>query len=150
MKAALMGMTGICLAVGASLFVSHAQDAPKPQSSVWDGVYTTEQADHGKSLYNDNCVSCHGADLAGTEMSPALAGGEFLSKWNSHNLGTLFTTIHDTMPEGNAGTLSPEASRDALAYILSVNGFPSGKTELPLDSDKLAQIRIDATKPAAH
>lgn len=150
MKAVLRGMTGFCLAVGVSLFVSHAQDAPRPQSSVWDGVYTAEQANHGKSLYNDNCMSCHGADLAGTEMSPALTGSEFLTKWNSRTLGALFTTIHDTMPEGNAGTLSPEVSRDTLAYILSVNGFPSGKTDLPQESDKLSQIRIDASKPGAH
>ncbi len=150
MKAALAGVAGFCLAAGISLYASHAQDAPQPQSSVWDGVYTAEQADHGKSLYNDNCMSCHGADLAGTEMSPALTGSEFLTRWNSRTLGALFTTIHDTMPEGNAGTMSPKASRDTLAYILSANGFPVGKTELPQESDKLAQIRIDAAKPAAH
>jgi mono/diheme cytochrome c family protein len=150
MNAKLMGITSFCMAVGVSLFAVHAQDAPKPQSSVWDGVYTAEQANHGKSLYNDNCMSCHGSDLTGTEVSPALTGSEFLSKWNSRTLDTLFTTIHDTMPEGNAGTLSPEADRDTLAYILSVNGFPAGKTELPQESDKLSQIRIDASKPGAH
>jgi len=144
-------MTGLCLAVGVSLFVSHAQDAPKTQSSVWDGVYTSEQASHGQSLYNDNCVSCHGPDLAGTEMSPvALAGDTFRAKWNGKTVGALFTKIHDTMPQGNAGGLSVEVYRDTLAYILSANGYPAGKTALPQESDTLAQIRIDATKPDAH
>lgn len=151
MKATLVGMTSLCLAAGVSLLVLHAQDAPKQQSSVWDGVYTVEQANHGRSLYNDNCVSCHGPDLAGTEMSPvALTGDKFLSKWNGATVGALFDKIHDTMPAGNAGGLSREVYADTLAYILSVNGFPSGKTELPQQTDKLSQIRIDASKPGPH
>ena len=46
--------------------------------------------------------------------------------------------------------LSRDADRDILAYILSVNAIPAGKTELTDQSDKLSQIRMDASKPAAH
>ena len=47
--------------------------------SVWDGVYTDEQAKRGTPLYSQFCASCHGPDLTGGEMAPALAGGDFSS-----------------------------------------------------------------------
>ena len=46
--------------------------------SSWSGVYTTAQAAAGEKIYSDKCASCHGADLAGIERAPALAGGTFL------------------------------------------------------------------------
>ena len=48
--------------------------------TVWDGIYTDEQADRGESLYQDACASCHGQDLSGGQMVPELIGGEFT--WN--------------------------------------------------------------------
>ena len=44
-----------------------AQEATR---SVWDGVYTEEQAGRGKPLYNQHCASCHADTLMGGEMSP--------------------------------------------------------------------------------
>ena len=45
--------------------------------SVWDGVYTDEQAKRGAPLYSQYCASCHGAELTGGEMAPALVGSDF-------------------------------------------------------------------------
>ena len=33
--------------------------------SVWDGVYTEEQAKRGEELYRKECASCHGYTLVG-------------------------------------------------------------------------------------
>jgi mono/diheme cytochrome c family protein len=150
MRATPAGITGLCLTVGISLFALYGQESPKPRASVWDGVYTVEQASRGHSLYNDNCFSCHGADLAGDEENPAIAGSEFLTKWNGRTVDDLFEKIQRTMPSGHAGTLSRDATRDILAYILSANAIPAGKAELPQESDKLSQIRLDGSKPAAQ
>ncbi|MEN9932217.1 MAG: hypothetical protein RIS17_790, partial [Pseudomonadota bacterium] len=49
-----------------------AQDAGK---SVWQGIYTTEQADRGSAVYAQRCGACHGAALNGTGEAPALIGG---------------------------------------------------------------------------
>ena len=127
------------LLVGALL----AQEASK---SVWDGVYTEEQAGRGQALYNKHCASCHADTLTGGEMSPPLAGGEFLSNWNGLTLGDLFERIRTTMPQNNAGKLSREVNADILAYILSVNKFPAGKAELPHQTEFLKEIRIDTEK----
>lgn len=160
MRATSVGITSLCLAAGISLFALYGQEAPKTQTSVWDGVYTAEQASHGQSLYNDTCFACHGADLMGSDLAgvdPAgnnvirpLAGGKFLTKWNGRSLDELLNKIQTTMPSGNPGALSRDADRDIVAYILSVNAIPAGKTELTDQSDKLSLIRMDASKPGAR
>jgi len=120
-----------------------AQEASK---SVWDGVYTEAQAGRGKPLYNQHCASCHADNLMGGEMSPPLVGGEFLSNWNGLTLGELFERIRTSMPQNNPGKLSREVNADITAYILSVNKFPAGKTDMPHSAEFLRDIRIESEK----
>ena len=42
-----------------------AQDAGK---SVWQGIYTPEQADRGGGVYAQRCGACHGAKAEGDEQ----------------------------------------------------------------------------------
>jgi mono/diheme cytochrome c family protein len=116
------------------------------QRSIWDGVYTAEQAKRGQERYNAQCASCHGDTLAGGESAPPLSGGEFLSTWNGLTIGDLFDRTRATMPQNKPGSLTREAAAEILAYILSVNQFPAGKAELPQSSETLREIRIDAIK----
>jgi mono/diheme cytochrome c family protein len=120
-----------------------AQDATR---SVWDGVYTEEQANRGQGLYNQHCASCHADTLTGGEMSPPLAGGDFLANWNGLTLGELFDRIRTTMPQNKPGKLSREVNADITAFILNFNKFPSGKTELPHATEFLKEIRIESEK----
>jgi mono/diheme cytochrome c family protein len=129
--------------LGAVVSSLHAQSA----KTVWDGVYTQEQAKEGQGLYNESCSSCHGDTLMGGESAPALAGGEFLSNWNGLTLGDLFERIRTTMPQNRPGSLSREKNAAILAYMLSVSQFPAGKTALPQQKEVLDQIKIVASKP---
>lgn len=133
------------IAIAAALLIAllGAQEATR---SVWDGVYTQEQAERGRPLYNQHCSSCHADTLMGGEMSPPLVGGEFLSNWNGLTLGDLFERIRTTMPQNKAVKLSREVNSDITAYILSVNKFPAGKTELAHSAEFLKDIRIEAEK----
>lgn len=133
----------IVLAGALLIALASAQEATR---SVWDGVFTQEQADRGRPLYNQHCASCHADTLMGGEMSPPLVGGEFLSNWNGLTLGDLFERIRTSMPQNKPGTLSREVNADITAYILSVNKFPVGKTELPHSAEFLRDIRIDSEK----
>jgi len=119
-----------------------AQDAPP--RSVWDGVYTEEQARRGQALYNQHCMACHGDSLAGGEQAPPLAGGEFLSNWNGLTLGDLFERIRTSMPLNNPQSLNRETNAVILAYILSVNRFPAGPAELSNRTEVLRLIRLEA------
>jgi cytochrome c len=115
--------------------------------SVWDGVYTPGQAKRGASLYANECASCHGAALNGGESAPPLAGGEFFSNWNGLTVGDLFERIRVSMPADNPGKLTREQDADILAFMLSMNQFPEGKTELEHRTEVLKQIRFEVAKP---
>ena len=123
---------------------------PAPESrSVWDGVYTEEQAKRGEPLYRKECASCHGDMLTGGESAPPLTGGVFLANWNGLTMGDLFDRIRKTMPQTNPGRLTRQQDADILAFMLSVNKFPSGNTELYRQSEMLKEIRFESAKPAA-
>ena len=122
-----------------------AQDTPS--RSVWDGVYTQEQAQRGQPLYNQHCMACHGGSLTGGEQAPALSGGEFLANWNGLTVGDLFDRIRTSMPLNNPQSLNRETNAAILSYILSVNRFPTGQVELPSRSEVLKLIRLEAERP---
>jgi mono/diheme cytochrome c family protein len=127
---------------------THLQ-APEAQTtkSVWDGVYTEEQAKRGGALYRQWCASCHGPELEGGEMAPGLVGGGFTSNWNGLTIGDIFDRTRTTMPQDSPGALSREQVADVTAFILSMNKFPTGSAELSTQSEMLKQIKFEATKP---
>jgi mono/diheme cytochrome c family protein len=111
--------------------------------SVWDGVYTRQQANRGQATYREVCLKCHGENLGGGEAGPPLAGEEFLRKWNGKTVGDLSGVIIKTMPADDPGNLSSREYSDMVAYILSVNEFPAGQKELDRDVAALNEIRIE-------
>jgi mono/diheme cytochrome c family protein len=129
--------------------VHQAQEPATTTRSVWDGVYTQEQAKRGEELYRKECASCHGDTLIGGGGASPLAGGAFLSNWNGLTVGDLFDRIRKTMPQGSPGKLTKQQDADILAYLLSFNKFPAGKTELQKQVEFLKEIRFEATKPEA-
>ena len=123
------------------------ETASQPSKSVWDGVYTEEQAKRGGALYRQWCASCHGNELEGGEMAPGLVGGGFTSNWNGLTIADIFDRTRTTMPQDSPGALSREQTADVTAFILATNKFPEGKTELSTQSEMLKQIKFEATKP---
>jgi mono/diheme cytochrome c family protein len=138
-----IGAAGIALALGASVLGLQAQ---APARTVWSGVFSADQAAQGKTLFENKCATCHGADLNGGEMAPPLTGGMFLSNWNGQSLGDLFTRVHTTMPQNDPGSLNNAEVAQVLAYILSFNQFPAGSAALPSDDAALGQIGITDKK----
>ena len=118
----------------------------QPTKSVWDGVYTEAQANRGKAGYAEQCASCHGPELTGGEMAPALAGGEFMAGWDGLTVGDLFERIRISMPQNSPGSLSGAQNADILAFMLASNKFPVGQTELGKDAMVLKAIKFEAKK----
>jgi cytochrome c len=114
--------------------------------SVWDGVYTEEQAKRGETISKEECVRCHGQALSGGEEAPPLAGAGFVANWNGSTMGDLFERIRISMPTDAPGRLTRQENADVLAYVLSLNKFPPGKTELDRQSEVLKQIKFEAAK----
>ena len=140
MKFALPILAVVSLA-GAAL----AQDAGK---SVWQGIYSTDQAERGAGVYAQRCGACHGAALNGTGEAPALVGGEFVSHWDTMTVGDLYDRVRTTMPQNDPMSMTREEYADVLAYLLKTNGFPAGSAALDKRSEVLATIEITAQKPA--
>jgi mono/diheme cytochrome c family protein len=118
--------------------------AAQSPASVWDGVYSDRQAGRGAALYQTACASCHGDKLQGKGQTPALTGSDFVMDWSGMTVGDLFDKIQTSMPADKPGSLSREQNTSLLAYLLSVNKFPSGPTELSSDAERLRQIRFEA------
>ena len=109
--------------------------------TVWDGVYTAEQAARGKVVYDTSCGACHLPDMSGSDEARPLAGDRFMQDWREDTLHTLFVRIRNLMPFDEPATLNEDAYLDSVAYILEFNGFPPGDGELTPDG--LADIRIE-------
>ena len=118
----------------------------KPKKTVWDGVYTEEQAKRGAPLYAEKCANCHGDQLTGND-APALVGAEFSSNWNDLDLNDLSERIRLTMPADSAGSLSRAQTADLIAVMLKHAEMPSGQTEIPTAADQLKDIKYTGTKP---
>jgi S-disulfanyl-L-cysteine oxidoreductase SoxD len=140
----LQGVAGMMLAAAVAA-VSAEQIPPR---SAKEGVYTTEQANRGKTVYDEKCASCHGSMASTTpEMAALLNDSGFQNLWRERSLARLFSRIRETMPQDQPGTLSPEQTADIVAYILSGNQLPAGDVALPTDLEILKDIRLDAGEP---
>jgi mono/diheme cytochrome c family protein len=126
----------------------HVRSLAGPSAkSVWDSVYTVEQAARADTVYSRACVKCHGPEYTGTVDGPPLTGPDFLADWNGSTVGDLYSQILGTMPRGESQSVSAAAKLDLIALLLRENKFPAGKTELANDSLALKQIKIEPGRP---
>jgi mono/diheme cytochrome c family protein len=117
------------------------------KKTVADGVYTSAQADRGYQIVLDyGCTNCHGAQFeGGAEEQPQLLGDEFVNAWSGRKLDELAEKI-TTMPADQPPQyhVKPAAAPDVIAFILRVNGYLEGSTELSADPKVLKEIEIVA------
>jgi alcohol dehydrogenase (cytochrome c) len=122
----------------ASTILAGAQDSGS--RTVWQGVYSTAQSERGAAVYKQSCGTCHGETLAG-DIGPTLTG-PFWSIWDGRTAADLLKTIRTTMPADAPESLKPQEYADLVAYLFSVNKFPAGEKELPVDQAALETIKI--------
>jgi mono/diheme cytochrome c family protein len=113
-----------------------AQAAPDSAGATV-AIYTASQARRGQSIYQRNCITCHTAS--------AYSGAAFRRVWAGKSPFDLWEQIRTSMPQDNPGRLKPGEYADIVAYLLRLNGYPAGETELPADAEKLQQLRIAPT-----
>ena len=137
-------MTRFLQAHAVVLFFVPAMTQP-PAKSVWDGVFTKQQADRGKEAYGRTCTHCHRDDLSGNEDgAPALRGAEFSERWKDRPLSEFYFVLGETMPQDEPASLTAQAYVDIISFILSGNNMPVGERELPPDRESLKQIKFTA------
>src|SRR5215510_13098972 len=124
------------------LAVLTTQTAPK---TVWDGAYTSAQAERGQKAYAANCARCHQSNLGGKGEVPALKGDNFMERWHAYSVKPLFNMIKTEMPPLRFRTpdtkpLADDMYVDIITYLLKSNGFPAGREELTVGT--LDQVQI--------
>jgi mono/diheme cytochrome c family protein len=110
------------------------------KKSVRAGVYNAAQADRGQALFKSRCASCHTPGY--------FTDDNFYTNFAGKPLWELFDVISDSMPEDDPGSLKKEQYADLVAYLLQVNKFPAGETDLPIDKDALSAILME--KPSGR
>jgi mono/diheme cytochrome c family protein len=119
-------LVALAAAAGTVPAVTGAQTTPA-KNTLWDGLYTDDQASRGNAVFTTTCANCHTLDSQGNRP---LSGKKFWDSYTQKTVGDLFTFIQKNMPNGNPGSLSEKTYADLLALVLKSNGIPAGTTEL--------------------
>ena len=98
-------------------------------ATVWDGVYTSDQALRGSELFAGKCQGCHNYESLGGPESLPLKGPQFFERWREYSLDVFFNAMSTTMPK-RADALPENEYLDILAYLLQANEFPAGTAAL--------------------
>ena len=138
---------GRVLGVGFFVLVMAIAVAGQAEKTVWDGVYTEEQAKRGADVYAEKCAMCHGDGLGGVESAPPLTGPAFYANWEGESLNALFERIRMSMPLDNPGSLSRAQNADVVAHMLRIGGYPAGTTALEGQAGALTGIKVLTYKP---
>jgi S-disulfanyl-L-cysteine oxidoreductase SoxD len=138
---------GRVLGAGFVVLVMAVVVSAQAQKTVWDGVFTEEQAKRGADVYAEKCAMCHGDSLGGVESAPPLTGPAFYANWEGESLNALFERIRMSMPLDNPGSLSRAQNADVVAHMLSVGGYPAGSSPLEGQAGVLSAIKVMAYKP---
>ncbi len=111
-------------------------DAQEPEEtiSVLDSVFTAEQADRGDQIFMRVCLDCH--------LPEEFSDAGYLYSWEGQLVADLIGYVQTNMPEDNPGSLRYAEYLDVMAYILKLNGIPSGSRTLDIALAKSARIEL--------
>tara|TARA_B100000686_G_scaffold332549_1_gene397422 strand:- start:1735 stop:2136 length:402 start_codon:yes stop_codon:yes gene_type:complete len=97
-----------------------------------EGVYTKQQAAQGEELYNLHCAHCHDLEFYKTS----------LLSWSGMTILDYWYRILGNMPADKPKSLNEEQYLTIVAWVLSINGFPSGNERLEI-GNYLGRLKID-------
>lgn len=113
------------------------------ERTIWDGVFTAEQAEAGAPIYTENCAACHGRTGRGGPGGPGVTGANLNKNWEETTLLDFFMLAHTSMPPGRPGTAgSAQDYVNIVAYIMEMHGAEPGDSELVYNEEQLGNIYI--------
>lgn len=119
------------LALGTGLLgagVGYTVLAPQPQAAVAQG--STAQIAQGQTLFNNSCVTCHGANLQGVkDRGPSLIGVGSAASYFQVSSGRMPLARQEAqaqrkppLPQFDPATEQGRANLDALGAFIQANG----------------------------
>jgi mono/diheme cytochrome c family protein len=125
---------GLAALFAVSLCAGLAFAGPRAQRSIRDGVFTPDQVEAGKKVFEDVCTECHTNDVFGPD---------YMLGWSGASVAELYMLIEGTMPYESPGVLEEDQYTDVLVYLFAINGVAAGEQKMPADVDQLWDISID-------
>jgi alcohol dehydrogenase (cytochrome c) len=121
-----------------------AKNESSGASSIATGrvPYTPAQVKNGATIYEKQCLSCHGARLQGV-AGPALAGPVFVHA--NLNVGQTYAIVTTQMPLSAPGSLSKSEYAAVMAYMLAygcVKSTGDGKPFPLTPPPQVASVRV--------
>lgn len=120
--------------VGASAVPALAQGAPLADPAV-------QQIDIGGQWFRSRCLECH--------EKGDLTNENFQVKWGGQSAFDLYDLIQRTMPEDEPGALTRGTYTAIVAYLMKLNGMPTGSAILSSDSAALRAVRLNFARTSA-
>lgn len=129
---------------------SGVQGSSAPENTPPSAV-SALQARRGLAAYVTSCSACHGRNLEGFDVAPALTGRRFDEMWRGKTAQELALNVRrmPIPPGGEPGSLSDATYADILAFILKSNGIPQDGKAGDADVETLAGIVIPGAEAAA-
>jgi len=127
---------------GAVPIVKAADSSAPGGKTIWDGVFTDQQAQRGQQVYQRACAACHLDSLQGDDVSPSLVGKGFLARFTGQSAHEMVQNLRASMPQNAPDSLGDRAYIDLVSFLLKANGSKTGSLELPLDVAELEKIAV--------
>ncbi|HSJ24148.1 MAG TPA: cytochrome c [Longimicrobiales bacterium] len=125
----------LAAAIATPVAAQQNSDSATTGTSILAGAYTNAQAERGLDVFRNTCGNCH--------STSEFNGAPFQRKWAGQPVLTFFDHVRSSMPLDNPGGLSADEYAAVIAYILKLNGYPEGSTDLPSDDARLRLIRFE-------
>ena len=133
--------------IASAMFVIAVILSGQAQKTVWDGVFTEEQAKRGADVYAEKCAMCHGDSLGGVESAPALTGPAFYANWEGETLNALFERIRMSMPQDNPGSLSRTQNAEIIASSRNPTACEYHAQLVDVINEALSRAQVNGIAP---
>ncbi|MEX2471947.1 MAG: c-type cytochrome [Gemmatimonadota bacterium] len=108
-----------------------ARSADAPASST---AVPAQQAQRGENAFLASCTACH--------SSGEFNDTAFQTRWRNRTARDLFELMAATMPEDAPNSLPRERYVEIVAYLLTLNGFPTSGTGSGWDVGALGDVGL--------
>jgi mono/diheme cytochrome c family protein len=109
---------------------------PPPPRAPVEGLFTEAQAVRGRATFRSVCADCH--------YSSEFRDSQFQFKWGRRTVAELYRNIVENMPDDAPGSLERQQYVDVVSYILQLNGFPAGPSELTAEGPGMSGVTLMA------
>ena len=106
-----------------------------PAQPIVSASFTAKQVERGRGEFRGICADCHSAS--------EFRGNTFLYEWRRRTAWDFFRELTETMPDDAPGSLTDQQYVDVTAYVLQMNGYVAGESELAATEAMLDQFAMD-------